>query len=272
MPGGLVCLVPEAAGRGPLNVNLALPEGKGLSSFGAEAGEAVEVRGSEMVVGGRIAVSLASANRYSPRLRLASPLASSAGLEANIAAARRTGVALGRHAGLGQLLSGTWGRLNIFGAAGLPRMEGLVKALREADPRSAREEVRGLVGLGPGLTPSGDDALAGMALVLLLYSRTTGRMASSAEALARALRSESRGRTTAVSEAYLRQAAAGRGNEAVRGLCEAVLTGGPEEVERETRKVLAIGETSGTDVVLGVVIGGQLCLGDVRGAWRGGPW
>jgi len=69
------------------------------------------------------------------------------------------------------------------------------------------------------------------------------------------------GKTTALSEAFLRQAASGRGNERLTRLCIAMLTGGPVSVELETKRVLGIGETSGTDAVLGVVLGALFCLG-----------
>ena len=43
-------------------------------------------------------------------------------------------------------------------------------------------------------------------------------------------------------------------------LCAALLTGGRKSVERETRRVLLIGETSGTDTVLGIVLGTMFCI------------
>ena len=64
-----------------------------------------------------------------------------------------------------------------------------------------------------------------------------------------------------LSEEFLMQAALGRGNERVSRLCEALLTAGPGVVERETKRVLSIGETSGTDTALGVILGTMLCTG-----------
>ena len=68
------------------------------------------------------------------------------------------------------------------------------------------------------------------------------------------------GRTTILSEEYLRQAASGRGNEQAMRLCTALLTGSGKLVERETMRMLEIGESSGTDTVLGIVIGARLRL------------
>jgi hypothetical protein len=116
-----------------------------------------------------------------------------------------------------------------------------------------------LLGLGPGLTPSSDDMLSGLMLQCSLYSRNRGYLRDATRLVCRAVEAGSGGRTTRLSEEFLRQAAQGRANEPVMRLCEASLTAGREEVSRETKRILAIGETSGTDIALGVVLGGMLC-------------
>ena len=123
------------------------------------------------------------------------------------------------------------------------------------------DAVSDLIGLGPGLTPSSDDTLAGLVLLCVLYAKNFGRAQPAILLVAQAVAEMPRGRTTTLSEEFLLQAASGRGNERVMGLCAAVLTGARESVERETRRVLAIGETSGTDAVLGIVLGTMFCTG-----------
>ena len=54
------------------------------------------------------------------------------------------------------------------------------------------------------------------------------------------------------------RAAAGEVNEAVEGLLEAILAGQIEEVRTATEKVLAIGETSGVDSIVGILLGSLL--------------
>ena len=78
--------------------------------------------------------------------------------------------------------------------------------------------------------------------------------------LSQVIAEEARGRTTILSEEYLSQAASGRGNEPVMRLCTALLTGERESVERETRRVLTIGESS-RGHSLGIVLGTMLCMG-----------
>jgi hypothetical protein len=271
--GTMVCLVTQACGKGPLNVTLGIPGGRPMTSLGVEPGDAVAFAGETIVVGRALAVALDSAAHYSPRQRLPMPLVPEAVMNRNIAVARETGLAFGRLQGLGSLLA--TGRLveplGIFADAAARRIERLVETLRGERP-GLTAAVRELVGLGPGLTPSSDDVLAGMVLLMLLYSRNSGATRVASEVFAGAIVAEAAGRTTMLSEAFLKQAADGRGSEALMALCEAVLAGESEDVARSTMRVLACGETSGTDAVLGVVLGGQLCLGGESRSRRDSHW
>jgi hypothetical protein len=106
-------------------------------------------------------------------------------------------------------------------------------------PSGAPESV---VGLGPGLTPSGDDVLAGY----LLACRAFGAPVPSLPDL---------GRTTALSGALLRYAE--------RGVCipqlAAVLAalGGDSPVEDALDALLAVGATSGAALAAGVLRGAE---------------
>ena len=104
--------------------------------------------------------------------------------------------------------------------------------------------VGGLLGRGQGLTPSGDDALAG----ILLVSHAVGRAAP----LAAAVRSRLAA-TTAVSAALLDAAADGYAAPDVVALVDAALAGDDAGVSRALPAVLAIGHTSGADLVAGIV-------------------
>jgi hypothetical protein len=115
-------------------------------------------------------------------------------------------------------------------------------AVSSADPL---EPVRALVGRGAGLTPSGDDALAGALLLLV----ATGH--PSAARLHVAVRAR-RASTTAVSAALLEAAATGHAAPEVVALVDAVTTSSPDEVAGALGAVLAIGHTSGRDLVAGL--------------------
>lgn len=99
------------------------------------------------------------------------------------------------------------------------------------------DEAEQLIGLGPGLTPSGDDYLGGMLVAL----RRTGR-AMQAEGLWRWLQPRLKARTSAISAAHLAAAAAGEAHQALHE----VLNG-----ELELDKLDAVGHTSGWDALAG---------------------
>lgn len=105
------------------------------------------------------------------------------------------------------------------------------------------ERVDLLLGRGQGLTPSGDDALAG----ILLVAHALGEE----ETLAAAVRARL-GSTTAVSAALLDAAADGYAAPDVVALVDAALTRDDPTIARTLPAVLAIGHTSGADLVAGI--------------------
>lgn len=266
---GLVSLVPEVVQRGPLNVTLRLPVATPkMSSFGVRAGDKVRVQDLTLKLGDHHLISFDSAGIYSPKQKFTLPMLADNDIEANLEVVRKTALLFGNVAGLGKLLAltppeaarTTAGNLNIFASSALPRIVRLERAFRSEEKNALTDAVRELIGLGPGLTPSSDDMLAGLVLLCVLYAKNSWCKKRASQLIAQVTAKEARGRTTILSEEYLRQAASGRGNEPVMRLCAALLTGGRELVERETRNVLTIGETSGTDTVLGVVLGTMLCM------------
>lgn len=109
------------------------------------------------------------------------------------------------------------------------------------------ERPASLVGLGPGLTPSGDDAVAGALLGLRLVRRTS-RVGALAAALAPALAA-----TTDLSGSLLLAAAQGYAAPPVVELLTALSAGAPAPVlRRRVAAVLAIGHSSGADLLTGV--------------------
>jgi hypothetical protein len=102
-----------------------------------------------------------------------------------------------------------------------------------------------LVGRGPGLTPTGDDVLAG-ALVAAGATgdpRLGGWRAATVAALARR-------RTTAVSRALLHHALAGWATAELAELVTAACAG---EVEPQLSRLVAVGHTSGAALASGVL-------------------
>ncbi len=103
--------------------------------------------------------------------------------------------------------------------------------------------VEALLGRGPGLTPAGDDALAGILLVAHAHG-VAGPVAAAVR--------ERLGSTTAVSAALLDAAADGYAAADVVALVDAAVARDAAAVARVLPAVLAIGHTSGADLVIGI--------------------
>jgi hypothetical protein len=106
------------------------------------------------------------------------------------------------------------------------------------------EAVRGLIGLGPGLTPSGDDFLVG---ALALLDAIGERDAHAA--LARAIIDVLPGSTAPLSACFLRAAAAGHVGKALHCAVSSVITG---DVDAAIAAVENIGHSSGWDMMAGI--------------------
>jgi hypothetical protein len=108
------------------------------------------------------------------------------------------------------------------------------------------DEAQMLIGLGPGLTPSGDDYLGGVLIAL----RQLGREAQ-ARGLWRWLEPRL-SRTSAISAAHLAAAAAGEGHEALHG-CLHALCEPNADWPAALAQLGSVGHTSGWDSLAGVV-------------------
>lgn len=121
-------------------------------------------------------------------------------------------------------------------------------ALRARDRLAAAWAARGLIGLGVGLTPSGDDALAGVEAALHAAGHPTAGF------LALALDDVDR-RTTTLGAAMLRHAARGDAAERVHDLLDVLLDPATPDLEGAIAGAARWGATSGSDLLLGVLLG-----------------
>lgn len=124
-------------------------------------------------------------------------------------------------------------------------------ALERADLESALVQGEALVGLGQGLTPSGDDVLVGLFAVLHL----PGGPCEPLRDLGRQIVARAVPRTHAISLCALRAAAEGRVRARIVALLSTLIAGERDTMLAALRAVLAIGSTSGRDIVAGIVLG-----------------
>ncbi len=161
----------------------------------------------------------------------------------------------------------------------LPLLRLLLRASREQDMASVEKAARGLAGLGPGLTPSGDDTLGGFIGVMALLSfkagpdtiqwgRTPTRGVPTCgltppphmkndRPLATIIADAARPFTTLLSATLLAHAARGEMAEHVGDLLVALPVEETATVLQAAERVLAYGACSGGDTLLGLLLGLQ---------------
>jgi hypothetical protein len=107
-----------------------------------------------------------------------------------------------------------------------------------------------LAGLGPGLTPSGDDVLMG--LIHAIFVRYPVERAAEAS---RVVDRAAVGRTTSLSAAWLNAAAAGEAGHLWHRMVRSASAGEDGGLRGAIRTILATGHTSGADALAGFVAG-----------------
>jgi len=129
---------------------------------------------------------------------------------------------------------------------GVAARAALAGAIGSGDAARLVEAASGLLGLGEGLTPAGDDCLVGALAVLHAIGHPAlVRPPTPAAAIARAAAE----RTTAVGREFVVHALAGRFSEPMLALLRAR---GPIEAAEAVRRLAGLGATSGMDTLAGL--------------------
>ena len=137
---------------------------------------------------------------------------------------------------------------------GIPEPLELAGACLAGDLEAAGAAAGRLVGLGPGLTPSGDDVLAG--LLVTLRSLGGVKEQALADAITAAVLPTAYHRTTALSATLLHCAARGEAGREVA----AVLRGltGVSPLDPAVTRLRSAGHTSGADLIWGMALGARI--------------
>ena len=133
-------------------------------------------------------------------------------------------------------------------------MRGLLDATRRTDP-AAPASVRPLIGLGSGLTPSGDDLLVGYLAGLWCAVRNSRERTQFVTGLGETVIRLSH-LTNAISRTYLTHAARGQVSSRLADLAEAICRGeNSDRLLAAAESAMQVGHTSGMDAVTGLLIG-----------------
>lgn len=124
--------------------------------------------------------------------------------------------------------------------------------MRSGGEEQLYEAAGGIAGLGIGLTPSADDFLAGF-FGILYAARPAFR--AWAAASGGAWIGRVKGQTTFLAAEMLKRTLEGETNEAALGVMAACFGNGKEPLEAAVRRLLALGSTSGTDMLAGMAFG-----------------
>lgn len=243
--GALICVGAGSLGSGPLHV---LGEGWPDDRFGV--GQRLTITGTVLHIDGALLVDVAGAPIWQPDPAPAwSPASLTAGLQA-VGARWRMTFGGEDWAPLGPSSSG---RPSHLIAAARPAVDALIRivenGLRNSPPLSTDgADMAGLIGLGPGLTPSGDDCLLGALVALDGLGLSAVRDSLWHQCLPHL------DRTNEISRAHLGAAARGYGAAVLHRAIHATMAGRVEGLEQVLSSVSAIGETSGRDGLTGALM------------------
>lgn len=244
--GDWLCVGQESLGAGPLNV--CCRSDKATSVCRPAKGAAVRFHDGAMVIEGTGRFLHLQARRWAPPLRPPwRPSSLRLGLSALKHLAKPPAEGLGR---LGFDLAGRFaqGPVERMAVEAARSFETVVLHLVKNGAASHLHPVERLLGLGPGLTPSGDDYLAGSMVALELLGEITVR-----DTIWDTIRQRAPALTSALSFAHLQAAAAGALSEPIHLLLCSVLANERERLPARLAAVGAIGHTSGWDALAGAL-------------------
>lgn len=144
-------------------------------------------------------------------------------------------------------------------------LHSLVQSIHAKDMKRVAEFGKELLGLGPGLTPSGDDVLGGL-LTTLIVTVPDEEMRTCLIEVTRQIAQIAKYKTTEVSVRFLHQAGQGFVTERLQNVLKSiVLEEYSPNLEKDIRKILAFGATSGGEILLGSILGLGIIVNQVCG-------
>lgn len=137
------------------------------------------------------------------------------------------------------------------------RAEALARACTADDPARAVEAARALIGLGPGLTPAGDDLTGGAFFARALLARAGVIDAAAWRQAATAVRTVAAQLTHPIGIALLGDLLVGEAWAPLHELAAALAQDDDDAALHAARRLTSLGHSSGWDLLAGFIIGAR---------------
>ena len=131
----------------------------------------------------------------------------------------------------------------------------LIASTEQFDVETSVQATQKIIGLGPGVTPSGDDILIGFLAGLWSLAGEDRQLLSFLRLFGDALM-QLAAQTSEISRTYLYHATQGQFSSSLSNLAESIVTG--SAVEQPAQIAMRVGHSSGLDSVTGLLLG--LCV------------
>ncbi len=252
--GAIACVGNQYLHACSLNINTTAPANLDWSASGLKTGARWRVLGRTIYIGGRYVFAMHATETW---ITAAAPRHWNAlDLRRSVAELRRLCALRAPYDGLARAVLDGEDALTrtCLGSFAMAPVNGLRAWLTNALSKiqvsvsDHPHELQHLVGLGPGLTPSGDDFLCGV--MFTLHSLGHGGVAKRLWDRVRPLSADA---GNAISFGHLAVAAAGGGSAPIDDLLGALLGGESGEFHRLLDVIDTVGHTSGWDCVAGVL-------------------
>jgi hypothetical protein len=241
----LICIGASSLGWGPLNVLCEPWPGDRIKT-----GAATTVADGTLRIGDDLRVHLAAAEMRRPP---PAPVWTLPNLLTGLAALDRSLLSSLPRDGLACCLprrsAGRCNRAHTRAAPAIDYLTSLVRcASQGAQCAIDAQRIAPLIGLGPGLTPAGDDYLGGTFIALSQLGMT-----DLCRSLWLALSPLLSSHTNDISHAHLAAASEGYGCAALHDILRDLLAGDPRDMRTHLSSIAAVGHTSGWDALAGAV-------------------
>lgn len=270
----LIFVVKKGLSNGPINIVIDIA---GNQSFPLtlKLGDIVTRLDDSLFIGQSLGILLSGSEiwRSSKKLlKFDDPI----NLNEKINLVKRLAIDQGNHDGLGQLIKYELEiingdnvpnkSLNMIAMKALPFLEELISGFLTNNIEMVEEAAEGLIGLGLGLTPSADDTLSGIMTGLYILGNSFPQYKNYILAVNKAIISKvDVTRTTLVSKEFLEHSARGEVAETVNSVITDILSPSENLLNFRVNTLLKMGETSGTDITLGIILGLRMGLELIKG-------